>query len=160
MKGMKMKTNDKDMHRLVRKFMDGNTSLDEEQVLFRYFSAPGIAPDLLPLRDMFLGLQSLDKLGGEPLDEYGQTLSPHLKRLTRPRLWLTSIAASLLVGLVIAGGIFVDRSQNYAVAYFYGKKVTDRPAIRAEMTHTMKAMDIDGDNTVGSQLNEVLMTDN
>ena len=58
--------NNKDyIHRLTEKFMEGDTTLREEQELYRYFSGSDVAEDLLTLRPLFTGLAALPDIYSE-----------------------------------------------------------------------------------------------
>ena len=48
-----MMNNDEIIRKLADRFMAGDTSLDEEQQLYRYFTGEEVAEDLLPLRGLF-----------------------------------------------------------------------------------------------------------
>lgn len=160
-----MKSNDTDIHRLVERFMDGDTTLDEERRLYAYFAGREVAADLEPLRPMFLGLESMATMGRaekegrhtpEQRDERAEA-APHRMRL---HPWWAAVAASLLALLVVSAALYVGHRENYCEAYVYGQKVTDPTVIRTEMAHTMKAVGIEDDNGVDDQLHDVLMTDN
>ena len=152
-----MKTSDRDIHRMVEKFMDGDTTLAEEHELNAYFRGNTVARDLEPMRELFLGLESLDGLGKQQKSEKQYKPAP---RHIRFRPWLTAVAATLLTLFVVSAALYVNHQQNYCVAIVYGQKITDKVAINAEMTQTMKAVGIEGDNGIDDQLHDVLMTDN
>lgn len=48
-----------DIKLLVSRFMEGETSLDEEKVLYRYFNSGEVDAELLPLKEMFCSLSLL-----------------------------------------------------------------------------------------------------
>ncbi len=154
---MTMKPSDRDIHRLVEKFMDGATTLSEEHELYAYFHGNAVADDLQQMQELFLGLESLDGLGKQQKAE--ERPKPVARRL-RLRPWLTAVAATLLTLIVVSAALYVNHQQNYCEAIVYGQKVTDKTAIRAEMAQTMKAVGIEGDNGIDDQLHDVLMTDN
>lgn len=154
---MTMKSSDNDIHRLVEKFMDGDTTLSEEHELYTYFRGNAVADDLQPMRKLFLGLGSLDGLGKQRMpEEQHWSVTRHI----RLRPWLTAVAATLLTLFVVSAAFYVNHRQNYCEAIVYGQKVTDKTAIRAEMAQTMRAVGIEGDNGIDDQLHDVLMTDN
>lgn len=165
-----MHNSEEDIHRLVDKFMAGDTTLAEERLLYTYFAGGSVADDLKPLRPMMLGLQSLGSLScpntsrpqatssqAHPITSRPRPTSSRHRRM-RVRHWL--VAAALLAGLMVTATVYVGHRENYCEAYVYGQRVTDRDAIRAEMAHTMQAVGITGDNGVDDQLHDVLMTDN
>lgn len=154
---MTMKPSDNDIHRLVERFMEGDTTLSEERELYAYFHGNAVADDLQQMRELFLGLESLDGLGmQQKSEEQHKPTARHLQ--FRP--WLTAVAATLLTLFVVSAALYVNHQQNYCEAIVYGQKVTDKTAIRAEMAQTMKAVGIEGDNGVDDQLHDVLMTEN
>lgn len=44
---------EKEIQQLIERFLEGETSNAEEQVLYDYFENKEIAPDLMPYRKMF-----------------------------------------------------------------------------------------------------------
>ena len=52
---------DEKIKQLVDRFMAGETSLDEERALYRYFSAGNVAEELMPLREYFCSFASLSQ---------------------------------------------------------------------------------------------------
>lgn len=146
-----------DIHLLVQKFMNGETSLAEERILYDYFSGTDIAEDLLPLRDLFLGLESLGSLG--TVQEKPVPRPARIRRRKSLR-WLSAIAATFLIALLVTGGFLINRRQNYSEAFIYGQKITDPTIIHQEMANTMRDIGIENSKSVDSQLHEVFMTEN
>ncbi len=50
---------DEEIRMLAARFMAGETSLDEERRLYRYFSGNEVAADLLPMREFFCSLSAM-----------------------------------------------------------------------------------------------------
>lgn len=144
----------KDIHRLVDKFMQGETSLTEEQKLYRYFSGNDIAEDLRPLCPLFTGLAALPSIYNE---EEPATIQSRGKqtRIVRLALRWASTAAVLL--LLFLGGTAVYRSQNYSEVIVYGHKTDDPTLLHHEMASTMQELDMRPQNSVKAQLNDVLL---
>jgi len=138
-----------DIHKLVEKFMAGETSLAEEQYLYHYFAEKCVDDDLLPMRELILGLGSIQDPGEQ------KAARPFA---TRKLIRIASAAAIALV-LVASAALWIDASMNYSVAYIYGKKTTDVGTIRSEVVRTMDDIDMQGTNSVDGQLQDVLMTD-
>lgn len=157
---MTMKPSDRDIHRLVEKFMNGGTTLSEEHELYAYFHGSAVADDLQQMRELFLGLEGLESLDGLGKQQKAEERPKPVARRLRLRPWLTAVAATLLTLIVVSAALYVNHQQNYCEAIVYGQKVTDKTAIRAEMAQTMKAVGIEGDNGVDDQLHDVLMTEN
>lgn len=157
---MTMKPSDRDIHRLVEKFMNGATTLSEEHELYAYFHGSAVADDLQQMRELFLGLEGLESLDGLGKQQKAEERPKPVASRLRLRPWLTAVAATLLTLIVVSAALYVNHQQNYCEAIVYGQKVTDKTAIRAEMAQTMKAMGIEGDNGIDDQLHDVLMTEN
>ena len=124
---------------LTERFFEGETTLAEEQQLYRYYSQPpsALPDDLAPYRELFLDLAAV-----------GAATKP-----ASPRRWRTWAAAAVAL-LIAAGGTALwlgNRSSDY-VAYIYGKRTTDRTVVMAEMQKTMTAMATDGSDSVEEQL--------
>lgn len=129
---------------LTERFFEGETTLAEEQQLYRYYSQPpsALPDDLAPYRELFLDLAAV-----------GAATKP-----ASPRRWRTWAAAAVAL-LLVAGGAAVwltnsrtdDRHEDY-VAYIYGERTTDRAVVMAEMQKTMTAMATDGSDSVEEQL--------
>jgi hypothetical protein len=132
---------------LTERFFEGDTTLAEEQQLYRYYSQPAsvLPADLAPYRELFLDLAAVGAASAIP------PAASH--RRWRP--WAAAAVALLLV----ADGAAVwlnnsrtdDRHEDY-VAYIYGERTTDRTVVMAEMQKTMTAMATDGSDSVEEQL--------
>lgn len=154
-------TNELKIRTLLERFFDGETTLEEEQLLYAFFQQTAeeqLAEDLRPLRGMFLDLQ---ELGGKGDTEVA-TMSQHrgtgdLRRGAGHR-WGWRVAAALLV--LVAGGAWLlfGRSEQPAegddevVAFVYGQRTTDPAVVLSEMQHTMTALSADDSNDVEQQL--------
>jgi hypothetical protein len=131
---------------LTDRFFDGNTTLDEEQELYDYYSRePSLPPDLQPLRQMFLDLAAV-RYVAIPSQ---RPLQP--KRQRWPR-WLAAAAVALLIATV--GAVLMNSLQqdDECVAYIYGERTTDRDVVLGEMQKTMAVLADDGSNVVEEQL--------
>lgn len=156
--------NNKDyIHRLTEKFMEGDTTLREEQELYRYFSGSDVAEDLLPLRPLFTGLAALpDIYSEEPAKIKGamsaKTTERHKGRHARfVQLMLRRAAAAAAVLLLFLGGTAVYRSQNYSEVIVYGHKSSDAVLLHHEIATTMQQLDMQPENSVKAQLDDVLL---
>jgi hypothetical protein len=146
--------NNNHIRSLTEKFMKGDTSLTEEQELYRYFSGNDIAEDLRPLCPLFTGLAALPSIYNE---EEPATIQSRGKqtRIVRLALRWTSVAAVAL--LLFLGGTAVYRSQNYSEMIVYGQKTNDPALLHHEMASTMKQLDMQPQNSVKEQLDDVLL---
>lgn len=164
--------NNKDyIHRLTEKFMEGDTTLREEQELYRYFSGSDVAEDLLPLRPLFTGLAALPDIYSEEPAEMEETMPAkmegamsaetterHKGRHARfVQLMLRRAAAAAAVLLLFLGGTAVYRSQNYSEVIVYGHKSSDAVLLHHEIATTMQQLDMQPENSVKAQLDDVLL---
>ena len=122
---------------LLAKYYEGKTSLDEENVLRRYFSESEVPEHLQPDRDLFLGLVA-DKTR-EPIhidferdilgvvEETKAAKEVHKRSIPQRLYWISGIAASLM--LIIASYFFLqsnsmqDTYSNPQLAYNETKKI-------------------------------------
>lgn len=133
---------------LLDRFFEGETTLDEEQQLYAYFSRPPaeLPSDLLPLRSMFLDLAAVQV-------PFAATVLQQRKTRRWPR-W----AAAAAVALLVAGGaatLFTHGTEadGDCVAYIYGQRTTDRAVVLSEMQKTMNTLAAnDGSDVVEEQL--------
>lgn len=122
---------------LLEKYYDGQTTLDEENVLLRYFSESEVPEHLQPDRDLFLGLAAektretihidfeKDILGVIQQTESAKEV--HNRLIPQRLYWVSGIAASLM--LIIASYFFLqsnsihDTYSNPQLAYNETKKI-------------------------------------
>lgn len=148
--------NTEKIKQLVEKFMNGETTLHEEQTLYAYFNSDGVADELKGWTDYFVGLGMLQADEDETtLPSKPNTTVISMKPRRHPARWI-AVAAAVVVALVIAV-VSIDRSQNYCEAFVYGKKVTDKTVVMREMKTTLKDIDAEEQPTVDDQLKDVLM---
>ena len=133
---------DEKIKQLVDRFMAGETSLDEERALYRYFSAGNVAEELMPLREYFCSFASLsqDETIAQP---------PRFKLLHL-------VAASIALFLALGSTLLVDRSQNYCEAFVYNKHVTNAKEVMKVVDETMQDIHQNGDADVDNQLRSIL----
>lgn len=144
--------NEKELNALIARYMEGETTCEEERRLEAYFQAHAdVDEPLRPIRQLVLGLGAL----AEPL---AQTDPPAAKpKRSRLHIYVRRIAGVAASLLLIAGlALTLYRSQNYCEAIVYGEPVNDRELIMREMSGTMSQ--INKQSTVEHQLRDVLMT--
>jgi hypothetical protein len=92
------------IERLVEKYFDGETSVEEEKELRKYFASTDVASHLMQYKSIF------EYLSHAAAQEYKQELAalPKLQYKKRIKLWL-SIAASVFVLLSAGMYVYVDR---------------------------------------------------
>lgn len=142
-------TKDEKIRKLVARFMEGETSLDEERRLYRYFSGDGVADDLLPMRDFFRSVAVMcpSKSG----QDGGNTVLRNL--LSRP--WFIGVAASIALLMAVGSMVFSPEPHDYCEAYIYNRHVTDPAAVMKEVDGTLQAIHQDGEASVESQLRDI-----
>lgn len=141
---------DEKIKQLVDRFMAGETSLDEERALYRYFSADNVAEELVPLREYFCSLASLSQ--DEAIAQPPKFKLLHL--VTRPKF--IAAAASIALFLALGSTLLVDRSQNYCEAFVYNKHVTNTKEVMKVVDETMQDIHQNGDADVDNQLRSIL----
>ena len=90
------------MKDLVKRFMEGETTLDEERRLYAYFSGNNVAEELKPYRDMFLGFASVDKIDKEEVT-------------SKPQTWLVALRVVAAIAAMLVIGLFIslEREPEY-----------------------------------------------
>lgn len=144
--------NNKELSALVERYLDGDTTLEEEKQLADYFRQhKTVSPDLQPIRAMVIGLDALSVQECEMIPivqpQPRHRLHVYLRRVV-------GIAASLL--LIIGLTLTLYRSQNYCEATVYGHPVDNSEFVMEEVSGTMKQ--IDHQVPVENQLRDVLMS--
>lgn len=91
---------------LINRFLDGETTVEEEQALCRRFQAGPVPPELAPYADFFLDMATL------PVTE-----TPLRRRLP----WIRWAAAAAVVVAFVMGGAWLQlRLDNQLLAETYG----------------------------------------
>jgi hypothetical protein len=114
----------------LQKYFEGESSLEDEQILHDYFRLDHIDTELFPYRDLFAGLRSMkasqEKIHEEDLMDFILE-NEHRKKARYRKLWqiVSSVAAALLITLLIVHytndklnweDTYTDPDQAYAVA--------------------------------------------
>ena len=117
--------------KLLDKYMDGTSTLDEEAILSEYFRGKDIPQEWEDYRQLF---QEIEEMRPQP-----QTIK---SRMGRHYKWI-AIAASLLILVGIGFGVrqYQDQQEQYAIyegSYIIrdGKKITDIKQILPELKAT------------------------
>ena len=154
-----------DIHRLVERFLDGETSLKEEQQLYEYFAQDDVPGDLKPYCLMFRDLDSLKTSAGKAnfhvLDEVKNTFTlpnTHEKKPQANRWKYCCVAASIVV-LFACGVLTYNRlNGNYAIAYVNGEKITDDATVVQMATDAMSEI-FDNSGNATNNLSEIFNPD-
>lgn len=155
-----MKTmKDETMHirQLIGKFMNGETTIAEEQALYDYFSSDNVAKELADWKDYFLALGLLREKDAELQKANDSSPSAKVVRLKHYVIVRRIAVAVVIIAIGMAAGMYFDHSRNYCEAYVYGKRVTDKAVVMKEMKTTLQHIDADDQPTVDDQLRDVLM---
>ncbi len=87
------------MKELVKRFMEGETTLEEERRLYAYFSGDNVDEELQPYRDFFLGLASVNDIDKE---ETKSKLQP----------WLVALRVVAAVDALLVIGLFISLARE------------------------------------------------
>lgn len=121
---------------LAERFMQGDTSLEEERRLLRLLHGTGVPADLLSLRDMMDGLQAIALR--EPQCEDVAPVSRRWWQSDRLRRY---VAAAVVVALVGGAGLVWHlHPESDHVVIVYGKRYADREMALKEMTQNLSFM--------------------
>lgn len=123
------------INQIIDRFFDGETSLAEEEQLYRFFSSHDVPTEMLPLKQMFTDMASIK----------APTVTANMQPANRRWHTTLSLAAAVFAGLIIVSTWFGHTRESY-VAYVYGQKVTDREAVMQEVHATMNTMTQDNTN--------------
>ena len=111
---------DEEIRILVARFMDGDTTLDEECKLYCYFSGDEVSDDLLPMREYFRSIAVMctpkrSQYKGKPV---------LLGLLSRPLFVGIAASIALLVAVGVGSMVWRSEPQDYCEAYIYNRYVT------------------------------------
>ena len=144
--------NKKELNTLIERYMDGETTLDEERKLESYFMKhDNVDGDMASIRQLVLGLGALH----EPLTQ--KNISSGVRKRTQLHVLMRRAAGIAACALLIAGlALTLYRSQNYCEAVVYGHTVTDQETVMPEVSGTIRQ--IDAQTPVDNQLRDVLLS--
>ena len=145
--------NDEIIRKLADRFMAGETSLDEEQQLYRYFTSEEVAEDLLPLRGLFCSFAAM-KLGEEVVAE----CKPKSAHLHFYKVFF-GVAASIALMIAVGSLFWSPERQDYCEAYVYNQHVTDPEKVMQEVYGTMQTIHQNDGANVDHQLHDIFGTD-
>lgn len=109
-----------EIKKLIEAFYNGDTTADEEQILFDYFSSEDVAEDLLDEKKIFLQMNEADSIN-IPSDlelkldnlidnlNYEEEVKQHSKK---KHLWIQVGSVAAGVALLIFAGIHFTKEQN------------------------------------------------
>ena len=130
--------NDLKIRTLTERFFDGETSLAEEQELYRLYREGDVPEDLLQYKELFSGFEDIRL--------------PQQKVSSHKWGWVIGIAASIAILLAVGTTLLTRNSKDECVAYIYGEKCTDKTIV---MQHMQSALDdMDDVSTVDEQMRD------
>lgn len=140
-------TNEK-IHFLIERFLDAETTLEEERELYAFFAQKDIPEEFEDYREMFVGYAEMAKESEEQ--------KPKVVKFR----WMKSLSIAASVALFVAVGSLVmnnlDGGDMY-VRYENGHTVTDETVVMASMESTMNGMFADYDEIdVEQQMSDIL----
>lgn len=134
-----------DIRMLTERFFNGETTFDEERLLYSLYQSDEVPEDLQTYREMMLDMAAIN-----------QPQAKTVPLWQRPALrWIAAAVVALAVGW---GGmiLFTPNSDEECVAYIYGQRVTDQAVVMNELSHTVMSMaDSRKDDNVAQQLDEM-----
>ena len=147
-------TDHSEIELLISRFLDGETSLDEEKALYAFFSRPDVPEELEPYRRMFGWYSSLAS-AGEAIQPANVTTAlpaamPTGKRprfrLLRPWQWgavAAMLALLFTVGFFLRTPSIPEEYLTYEGSYIVrdGKKITDLRIVVPEILRTQQVVD-------------------
>lgn len=140
---------EKYIEQLVERFMDGETTLEEERELYRLMDSDSLDGSLRRQKEMFLAFASIDSRHADA------AMTAVVRNGWRKAKMLRVAAVAVLV-LASAVMVGVYRANNYSEAYFYARHVTDSEVIMSEVASTMASIGSDSETLVDSQLRGIL----
>lgn len=143
----------KAIQRLMERFFNGDTTLEEERLLYRFFQSDGVPAELECYREMFADFGSL------PVESGASVERKTAKKSRKRQLWLSvsGVAAALLLafGLSIYHDVREDKmlAARYEGSYVIenGHRTDDLSDIRADIeTALSHAESIERHDMIGS----------
>ncbi len=133
---------------LIERFFEGETSLQEELLLFDYFEG-SVASDLEELRPLFQGLHAMQDMDCIPESKPQPSVASQWIR------WVTGIAAVAIIAAGIGLWHSGERQQNLCEAYIHGQRTTDRERVMAEVRSNLRNIYTEPSADVDAQLRSI-----
>lgn len=120
-----MSTND--IKKIIQAFYEGDTSPEQENILFNYFSGSNVAEELQQEQEYFIQIYRLEKVSMPPefsnkIDVLFDSLQHRetiLTRLKHSAIWISSIAAALVIIFFIVNNHKTNDRQNLTFTETY-----------------------------------------
>lgn len=140
--------NNEKIHTLIERFLDAETTLEEERMLYSFFAKNDIPEEFEEYRDMFAGYAEMAKETEEQ--------KPKVVKLR----WMKPLSIAASLALLVAIGSLVMKNLNGSdmyIRYENGHTVTDETVVMASMESTMSDMFADYDEIdVEQQMSDIL----
>lgn len=142
---------------LTERFFDGETTHEEEQALYEYYQTGDVPEDLMDFRTMFMDMAAMEAEIRAAEEHHTEGVAEGKRslfsRLPYPFVAAASIACLLAIGTTL---YYHHVQQDEYVAYIYGKKVTDKEVVMAELARTARSMTATNNtDNVEQQLREI-----
>lgn len=114
-----------EVKKLTDRYMDGNTTLSEEQLIYDYFLNADVDAELLPMRDFFVGMAKLSAIGSEKSksadtsESDGTAQIVDFPRKKMRQVWLAVASVAALFVLTFAGYNAYMKSQSELYSEIY-----------------------------------------
>ena len=111
--------NSNHIKQLTKKFFDGNTTLEEEMMLYDYFANDDIEPSLKPLQEMFRDLAALSNAA---FSDSTSTTKPAAAKTPKAKwrsMWtaISAAAAIILLLVIVKSASIWHEERQLAVLY-------------------------------------------
>lgn len=140
--------NKEKIHALIERFLDAETTLEEERMLYAFFAQKNIPEEFEEYREMFVGYAEMAK--------ETKVQKPKVRKLR----WLRPLSIAASLALLIAMGSLVMNSlgeSDMYVRYENGRTVKDEMVVLASMESTMSDLFANSDEIdVEQQMNDIL----
>lgn len=144
---------EKYIENLIERFLDGATTLSEEQELYAYFSGNNVPEHLNKYKELFVWF---DSGMAQEITETPVEILTELRPKRTFRLWGTvaSIAAAITLFVLIYPHIAEPEFDPFEGSYIVrdGVKITDRALIQAELESTLLLVE-----TQENEVNKMLL---
>ena len=148
-----------DIRILTERFFNGETTVEEERLLYRLYEGDDVPQDLLAYREMMLDMGAVESPHPSSSHREGAAVpKANVIPLSQHPLFRWLVAA--VIALAVIGGatvLFMHSSEEEeCVAFIYGQRVTDQTVVMEELSQTAMSMaNSRGDDDVARQLDEM-----
>ncbi|MDR3061893.1 MAG: hypothetical protein LBU57_07250 [Dysgonamonadaceae bacterium] len=151
-----MKRDILNIKQLLDQYFEGQTSLQEEQILRNYFQQEDVDESLTEYKPMFDFFNEERVLNS--IEENEVEIPGKVKFLRMGKVWFSrfsiGIAASIMLFFGVKFAFFNQKKEvsGQSIVYVDGKKFTDRKTIRSQTLNTLEAISESEDDVIASQI--------